>query len=258
MAHDFELLKEKMARRLDVLPQQLPRHIGIIMDGNGRWAKKQGKPRFYGHREGAKKIEMVCDTAALMGCECITLYCFSGQNWKRPSMEVDFLMQLFTRYLVVIREHLAEKNIRLLHFGRRDKLPEALLNELDETIRLSAANDGLSLALALNYGGREEIVDSVRKIAKKAIAGQIDISDINEEMISGNIYSANIPDPELIIRTSKELRTSNFLLWQSSYSEYYITETLWPDFSSEEMLEAVRAYASRQRRIGDIKPAEIR
>jgi undecaprenyl diphosphate synthase len=221
------------------------------MDGNGRWAAQRGKPRFHGHREGAKKIETVCDTAREIGLECITLYCFSVQNWKRPSMEVEFLMQLFTRYLVAVREYLQKHNMSLLHFGRRDGLPSEMLTELDKTIEGTAENTGLALALALNYGGREEILDACKSIVREGIAPE----DITEQTISSRIYSSGLPDPELIIRTSGEFRTSNFLLWQASYAEYYVTDTLWPDFSREEFIEAVCSFAGRERRIGDVRPA---
>lgn len=251
MSYDFQAARAAFAGLTGLTESSIPRHVGIIMDGNGRWASGRGKPRFHGHREGAKKIEVVCDTAREIGLECLTLYCFSAQNWKRPSMEVEFLMQLFTRYLVNVREYMSRNNMRLLHFGRREGLPAEMLAELDKTIEQTSSNTGLALALALNYGGREEIVDACRALVNEGVAAK----DITEQAISARVYSAGQPDPELIIRTSGEFRTSNFLLWQASYAEYYVTNSLWPDFSREEFIEAVRSFAGRERRIGDVRPA---
>ncbi|AQQ09794.1 Isoprenyl transferase [Sedimentisphaera cyanobacteriorum] len=253
MKNDFEAVRKQAAEKFGLPAEKIPRHIGIIMDGNGRWAKQRDLPRFHGHREGAKKIEIICDAAQEIGCECVTLYCFSVQNWRRPEMEIDYLMQLFTRYLVAVREDLVEKNMKLAHFGRREGLPDFLLEELDNTLEATKSGTGLTLGLCLNYGGREEIADAVKRLGEKISNAKLSPEEITEQMISENIYTSEYPDPDLIIRTSSEMRISNFLLWQSSYAEYYVTKTLWPDFTREEMFEAVKTIGRRERRMGDIK-----
>lgn len=242
------------AIRLGLEPQQIPRHIAIIMDGNGRWAIKRDLPRFEGHRQGGKTVERIVQYCLELGVECLTLYSFSLQNWKRPKEEVDFLMWLYAQYLVKIRPMLMDNNVRLVHLGLASQLPESVQTALAETIAMTAANTGMVLALALNYGSRTEIVEAVRKIAQECTAGTLDPADIDEQCVNAHLDTAGLPDPDLLIRTSNELRISNFLLWQISYSEFYVTETLWPDFDKADIDKAVAVYAGRSRRFGDVVP----
>jgi undecaprenyl diphosphate synthase len=240
------------AIRLGLEPEQMPRHIAIIMDGNGRWATKRGLPRFEGHRQGGKTVERIVQYCLDQGMECLTLYSFSLQNWKRPKEEVDFLMYLYSQYLVKIRPMLMENNVRLAHLGIAGQLPESVQVALAETVAMTAKNTGMVLAIALNYGSRTEIVEAVKKIGQECKAGTLNPADIDEECVSGHLDTAGLPDPDLLIRTSNELRISNFLLWQISYSEFYVTETLWPDFDKADVDKAIIAYASRSRRFGDV------
>lgn len=260
MVQDKELIEQnrvKAAARLGIKPEKIPHHIAIIMDGNGRWATQRGKQRFEGHRQGARVVEKIVLHCVNTGLECLTLYSFSLQNWKRPKLEVSFLMQLYIRYLVGIRKTLAKYNVRLIHLGRTEKLPPKLIKELNKTVELSAGHTGMVLALALNYGSREEILDAVKKISKRCVDGKLKSKDIDEKTISGNLYTAGLPDPDLVIRTSNELRISNFLLWQISYAEFFVTPTLWPDFTADDIDEAVIAFSGRSRRMGDIRPATV-
>jgi undecaprenyl diphosphate synthase len=237
---------------LGLSPDQLPRHIAIIMDGNGRWAKAHGLPRIGGHIEGAKAVNAVVTACARLGIKVLTLYSFSIENWKRPKDEIDALMALYAEYLVKERPTIIDNNVRLVQIGRRDELPENVLAELDTTTQQSAKNTGLTLCLALNYGSRIEIVDAFRKLAAEVRDGTRDVNDIDEDAISGALYTAGLPDPDLLIRTSNERRVSNFLLWQISYSELYVTPVLWPDFRPEHLFEAIQDYAARQRRYGGV------
>ena len=231
---------------------QIPANIAIIMDGNGRWATEQGMPRFEGHRKGGKVVEDIVLTCSDMGVESLTLYSFSMQNWKRPQAEIDFLMYIYTRYLIEIRPTLEKHNVRLYHIGRTEGLPDLVVEELNRTIEITKNYTGLKLVLALNYGSREEIVDAVKKIAGKAKAGEIEIDDIDEKLISQSLDTSPIEDPDLLIRTSGEMRISNFLLWQISYSEFYVTDAYWPDFDKAELEKAIQNYANRNRRLGDV------
>jgi undecaprenyl diphosphate synthase len=242
------------AARFGIEPQQIPRHIAIIMDGNGRWATKRDLPRFEGHRQGGKTVERIVQYCLDLGVECLTLYSFSMQNWKRPKEEVDFLMWLYAQYLVKIRPMLMDNNVRLVHLGLASQLPESVQMALSETIAMTAANTGMVLALALNYGSRTEIVEAIKKIAKKCTTGTLVPEDIDEQCVNAHLDTAGLPDPDLVIRTSSELRISNFLLWQISYSEFYVTETLWPDFDKADIDKAVASYAGRSRRFGDVAP----
>jgi undecaprenyl diphosphate synthase len=223
------------------------------MDGNGRWAEEKGMPRFEGHRQGGKIVEEIVKACVAMEIEALTLYSFSMQNWKRPQAEIDFLMYLYTRYLIEIRPMLNDDNVRLYHLGRTDDLPQLVVDELYKTMQLTEHHTGLKLALALNYGSREEIVDAVKQISQKTKDGQLEIDDIDESVISSNLNTCGLPDPDLLVRTSGEMRISNFLLWQISYAEFYITDTYWPDFHKPELEKAVKAFASRKRRFGDVK-----
>jgi len=240
------------ASRLGIKPEEMPRRIAIIMDGNGRWATKRGLPRPEGHSQGAVAAEKISHLCVQLGIEALTLYSFSIEIWKRPMEEVNALMNLYTEYLVKMRPKLMEDNARLVHLGRIGPLPKEVKQELLKTIEMTSKNTGMIFALALNYGGRSEIIDAAKEIARKHKAGEIQLDDIDENCISNHLYTAGIPDPDLLIRTASELRVSNFLLWQISYSEFYVTETLWPDFEQSDLEEAILAYAKRTRRFGAV------
>ena len=242
------------AARLGLRPEQLPRNIAIIMDGNGRWAQGRNLPRYEGHGQGAKTAETVAQHCVDLGMRSLTLYSFSMENWKRPKAEVNALMHLYADYLVGIRPSLKRNNVKLLHLGRIEGLPESVSSALRETMELTRANTGMMLALALNYSGRVEIVDAARAIARACVEGRLKPQDIDEKCVSENLYTAGLSDPDLLIRTASELRVSNFLLWQISYSEFYVTDTLWPDFNDESLEQAILAYASRDRRFGAVDP----
>lgn len=245
------------AKRLDIDPGKFPKHIAIIMDGNGRWAQNRGLARFKGHRQGARTVEKIVNYCVDIGLECLTLYSFSMQNWKRPKLEIAFLMQLYTSYLIGIRKTLKERDTRLVHLGRTEKLPPKVVRELRKTAELSSEYTGMILAIAMNYGGREEIVDACKKISKQCMDGSLTIDQIDEQLVNDNLYTASLPDPDLLIRTSDEKRISNFLLWQISYAEFYITDILWPDFTSGDIDKAIIEYSKRARRLGDIKPSLV-
>jgi len=253
LGKDFEEKLKITAERLGITVEQVPRHIAIIMDGNGRWAQARSLPRMEGHREGGKTVERIAQRCVDFGIESLTLYSFSIENWKRPKIEVDALMELYTRYLIEIRSTLTKNNVRLVHLGQLDGLPAPLQKEFKETIKLTAANTGMVLALALNYGGRTEIVDATKKIAQEYKDGKLRLSDIDEQCISEHLYTAELAEPDLLIRTANEMRVSNFLLWQISYSEFYVTRTLWPDFNKASLEKAILAYAKRNRRFGKLK-----
>ncbi|MBL8745766.1 MAG: isoprenyl transferase [Phycisphaerae bacterium] len=247
--------KADPTRRLpDVPVERIPRHVAIIMDGNGRWASERGFPRIFGHRNGAAAIRRTIDEAGRLGIECITLFSFSSENWKRPADEVGELMWLYLQYMSGEREHLVRENIRLKQIGRRDGLPKEALAALDETVRATARCTGPTLCLAVNYGSRAEMVDAVRSLAREARDGRIEPETIDEAMISAHLDTAGLPDPDLLIRTAGEMRISNFLLWQISYAELWVTPAYWPDFGAEHLREAVRAYAERERRFGGLAP----
>jgi undecaprenyl diphosphate synthase len=250
-------IEEKLAAtadRLGLNPEQIPGHIAIIMDGNGRWAQQQNLPRVSGHHQGAKTAEKIAYYCSDIGIRCLTLYSFSMENWKRPKNEVNALMHLYTQYLVGIRPDLMKNNVKLVHLGRLNGLPVTLAHELTETMKMTRDSTGMVFALALNYGGRAEIVDAARKIAQSYKTGLLSLQNIDEQCISRYLYSADLPDPDLLIRTANEMRVSNFLLWQISYSEFYVTKTFWPDFDEVELEKAIIAYAHRDRRFGAIEP----
>jgi undecaprenyl diphosphate synthase len=230
----------------------LPKHVAIIMDGNGRWAQAQGLPRVEGHRRGAETVQRILEACGRIGIEYLTLYCFSNENWKRPQAELDFLMRLLKQYLIQERPSLMKNNIRLQIIGRRDGLPADVLEEMDRSVETTAGNQSLTLCLAINYGARQEMVDAVRAIANDIADGQMTIDSIDEKTISDRLYTADIPDPDLLIRTSGEMRISNFLLWQISYSELWVTAKAWPEFTDEDFEAALAEYASRQRRFGGL------
>jgi undecaprenyl diphosphate synthase len=248
-------LKEN-AKRLGIKPEQFPRHIAIIMDGNGRWAKKNGLPRIEGHRMGGKIVEKIALDAIDLGIEYLTLYAFSTENWKRPKSEIDALMYLYTHYLIGIRPIMIKNNVKLIHIGQMDRLPAKLKEELTKSIEITADNAGMTLVLALNYGGRVEIIDVAKKIAAEYKRGLLGMNDIDENCITQHLYTASLPEPNLLIRTANERRISNFLLWQISYAEFYVTDTYWPDFSKEDLEKAIIEYSKRTRRFGNIDPAQ--
>jgi len=235
-----------------VPPERLPGHVAIIMDGNGRWAKQRNQPRIAGHRAGARSVHEVVMECSRLGIGCLTLYSFSTENWKRPDDEVSGLMDLCVEYLVKERRELAENNIRFLQIGRREGLPAAVLDELDRTTAITKSCTGLTLCLALNYSSRTEITDAMRSIADDVQAGRLEPSAIQETTISERLYTAGLPDPDLLVRTAGELRVSNYLLWQISYAEIHVTDVYWPDFRIEDLHRALRDYASRDRRFGGI------
>jgi undecaprenyl diphosphate synthase len=243
-----------MAETSELSPDRRPRHIAIIMDGNGRWAKRQGLPRIRGHEAGAKTVRQIVTHCAKLNIEALTLFSFSTENWKRPSEEVEFLMGLYAEYLIAERETIMGNNVRFLHIGRRKGLPQSVLDEMDATVAMSRSNTGLKLCLALNYGSRDEIVDAVRTIASKVRDARLRPDEIDESVISNELYTAGLPDPDLLIRTANERRISNFLLWQISYAELYISNKLWPEFTPLDLDAAITDFANRERRFGGIHP----
>lgn len=253
MANKQEEKLRETARQLGIKPERMPRHIAIIMDGNGRWAQKRGLHRAHGHRQGAKTVEKLAQLCVDFGIESLTLYSFSTENWERPKAEVDALMHLYVQYLAAIRPTLMKNNVRLVHLGRLAQLPAAVRKELAKTVRITQVNTGMILALALNYSGRAEIADAARKVARQYKTGKLRLKDIDENCISRHLYKPGLSEPDLLIRTANEMRLSNFLLWQISYSEFYVTKTLWPDFKKADLTKAIKAYASRTRRFGTVK-----
>jgi len=236
----------------DIHPARIPRHIAIIMDGNGRWAQERGFPRIFGHRNGAAAVRTTIEAAGKLGVEVFTLFSFSIENWKRPPDESRDLMSLYLQYMGGERDELVRKNIRLRQIGRRDGLPPEALNALDQTLDATKNCTGPTLCLAVNYGSRAEITDAVRTIAEDVKAGRLDPDHIDEALISQSLQTSGLPDPDLLIRTAGEMRVSNYLLWQISYAELYVTPTYWPDFDAQELKNAVRAYAQRDRRFGGL------
>ena len=228
----------------------IPRHIAIIMDGNGRWAKERGLPRREGHRAGAESVREVTDTCIELGVEYLTLYAFSSENWNRPDAEVKALMALLDRFLSEKAKDLEKQNIRLLAIGQLDRLPLKTRALLDRIMAKTADNTALTLVLALSYGGREEIVAAARSLAQDAKAGTLAPEDIDAELFASRLQTAGIPDPDVLVRTSGEIRVSNFLLWQISYAEMVIVRKYWPDFRRNDLIEAVREYQRRHRRFG--------
>jgi undecaprenyl diphosphate synthase len=236
----------------DVPHERRPRHIAIIMDGNGRWAQRRHLPRIEGHRRGVASVRRTVEEAARLHLEQITLYCLSSENWKRPQRELDFLMHLLEQYMIEERATIMRQNIVVSVIGRREGIPEGTLAEMDKTVEMSSANSGTRLCLAINYGGRGELVDAVRRIAEEARDGKCNPTTIDEHLISDRLYTAGMPDPDLLIRTAGEMRISNFLLWQISYAELWVTERCWPEFEASDLQQAIRDFASRDRRFGGL------
>ncbi|MDY0201056.1 MAG: isoprenyl transferase [Bacteroidales bacterium] len=229
---------------------KLPVHIAIIMDGNGRWAKKQGKPRVFGHQNGASAVKLTIEGAAEIGIEHLTLYAFSAENWNRPKMEVEALMSLLVSTIDKELNNLIENNIQFGVIGNLSLLPASVKRKIDSATEKTSRCTGMVLTLALSYGGRWEITNAVKKITQEAVEGLIDPQSITDKVFANYLTTASMPDPELLIRTSGELRLSNFLLWQSAYTELYFTDVLWPDFNKEELLKAILSFQNRERRFG--------
>ncbi|MBM7867143.1 isoprenyl transferase [Heliobacterium gestii] len=243
--------EQSLIQQLD--PQRIPQHVAIIMDGNGRWAKRRGLPRAAGHRAGVQSLRRVLETCEEFHIRYLTVYAFSTENWKRPADEVNALFDLLIEYLQRELETLHEKGVQIRAIGKVSELPESPRQELERAVRHTAANDKLTLNVALNYGGRVEIVEAVKTIARQVQEGAIDPESIDEAFLSRYLYTADVPDPDLLIRPSGELRLSNFLLWQSAYTEIWVTPTLWPDFGRKEMIQALVDFQGRDRRFGGVK-----
>ena len=233
-------------------PPSIPRHIAIILDGNGRWAKQRGLARIFGHEEGSRAVRQSVEGCGELGVEFLTLYAFSQENWQRPKTEVGALMMLLQKFLKDTTPELMERNVRLRAIGRLHELPPACHKQLHQSIETTAGNTGLTLVLALSYSGRAEVIDAVRSIVREVEAGHLDEAMIDPDLFGKHLYTRCYPDPDLLIRTSGEMRLSNFLLWQLSYTEIYFTPTLWPDFRKADLLAAVSDYSNRQRRYGSL------
>lgn len=231
-------------------PDRLPRHVAIVMDGNGRWARRRNLPRRSGHREGAESVRAIVEECARLGIEQLTLYAFSTENWLRPRAEVGYLMRLMKRFLIDQRKDLLDRNIRLKAIGRLGQFRADIRQELDKTVEMSRQNTGMLLRMALNYGGRQEVADAARAIVEEALNGRLCPSDVTAETVAQHMYDPEMPDPDLFIRTGGEVRLSNFLLWQLSYAELYFTKTCWPDFRAAQFRRALDAYGARERRYG--------
>ena len=239
-----------MSKKDQINDQNVPKHIAIIMDGNGRWAKQQGEDRIYGHYEGVNSVRSVVKGAGEIGVKYVTLYAFSTENWNRPKEEVDALMELLVSTISMETPELHKKNVRLQAIGNINSLPPSCIDELNESINITANNTGLTLVLALSYSSKWEIINAIKHIASEVNNNELNIQDITEDHVQKYLCTKNIPDPELMIRTSGEHRISNFLLWQLAYAEFYFTDTLWPDFREEDLFTAVLNYQNRERRFG--------
>lgn len=232
---------------------KIPRHVAIILDGNGRWAKQRMMPRNYGHVQGSKTVENICEEAYNMGVEYLTVYAFSTENWKRPKDEVDALMKLLRSYLKNCQKTSSKNNMRVRVLGETDGLSEDIKSSIIELEKTSASNTGLRFQVALNYGGRDEILRAAKRMSQDYKDGKINLTEVNTDIFSGYLDTRGIPDPDLMIRTSGEMRISNFLLWQLAYTEFYFTDTLWPDFNKNELRKAIEYYGNRKRNYGGIK-----
>ncbi len=253
------ITEEGQARlaKVGLRPEQLPRHVAVIMDGNGRWAQSRGRPRVAGHRRGIQSVRAVVEEGCRVGLEQLTLYCLSVENWKRPPRELTFLLALFRHFLVKEEALLMEQKVRLAMIGRREGLPIDVINQFDRTSALTSGNSGMTLCLAVNYGGRTEIADASRRIAEDVKRGAVELDQVDEHLFATYLNTSGMPDPDLLIRTAGELRVSNFLLWQISYSELYVTDVLWPDFRGDDLLAACGSYASRQRKFGGLPAGSV-
>jgi undecaprenyl diphosphate synthase len=241
---------------LGIPAERLPRHIAVIMDGNGRWARRRGLPRIEGHRHGVGAVRRVTEGCARLGIEQLTLYCLSSENWKRPQPELEFLLHLLQQYMIEQRSTIQEHNIQVAIIGRREGIPDDVWREVDKSVAMSNANTGLRVCLAINYGARGEIVDAVRSIADRVKVGQLQPEMIDEGTVSSHLYTAGMRDPDLLIRTAGEMRLSNFLLWQISYAEIWVTDRCWPEFDEPLLHQAIRDYAARDRRFGGLAASQ--
>ena len=247
-------LSPPAAAEFDVPREKRPRHIAVIMDGNGRWAQQRGLPRIEGHRQGVAAVRRTVEECARLEIQQLTLYCLSSENWKRPPAELQFLMQLLEQYMVEERPTILEQGIRLSVIGRRDAMPAGALREIDKSIELTRSSQGMQLCLAINYGARAELADAVRAIAREVQEGQLRADEVSESTVAAHLYTAGTPDPDLLIRTAGEMRLSNFLLWQISYAEVWVTPTCWPEFDASHLRQAIRDFAGRNRRFGGLSP----
>ena len=234
-------------------PERIPEHVAIIMDGNGRWAEARGLPRSKGHEAGIEGVRAAIRTCNDIGVRYLTIYAFSTENWKRPDDEVELLMELFAHTMAAEADGLDEENVCIRLIGDMAALPEATRDSFEEAIEKTSGNDGMTLVIAVNYGGRAEIVHAMEQIGEEIASGELDPGDVDQQTVASHLYTADFPDPDLLIRTSGEYRVSNFLLWQIAYSEIYVTDTLWPDFDKFELLRAVMDFQSRDRRFGKVK-----
>jgi undecaprenyl diphosphate synthase len=256
-AEDWNESERQLLLRLT--PEDLPRHLAVIMDGNGRWAKARGLlDRIRGHEAGIESVREITRTCAMLCFDALTLYAFSKENWQRPRRETAALMRLLERFSIEERDELMENNVRLLMIGNSEDLPASVLRELQKTRELTSGNTGMRLVLALSYGGRDDIVRAARKLARRAVAGELDPAEIDEAAVSAALDTAGVPDPDFMIRTSGEFRVSNFLLWQLAYAELYITPMLWPDFRRIHLLEALLEYKNRERRFGGLGESDVK
>ncbi|WP_094044021.1 MULTISPECIES: isoprenyl transferase [unclassified Cohnella] len=245
---------ERMRADDDELPSgdNIPKHVAIIMDGNGRWAKMRGLPRIAGHHNGMKAVKRITKAADRVGVEVLTLYAFSTENWKRPKAEVEFLMKLPQEFLAIELEELIENNVQVRMMGDRGQLPDHTVAAVEEAVRRTAHNTGLILNFALNYGSRHEMLEAVKEVARQAAAGKVDPEALEEADFEKRLLSSGLPDPDLLIRTSGELRLSNFMLWQLAYSEFWFTDVFWPEFGERHLYDAIREYQRRARRYGGL------
>ncbi len=252
MAATAEYSETELAA-IGLTAERLPRHIAVIMDGNGRWAQTRGLPRVEGHRAGVDSVRIMVEESARIGIGQLTLYCLSSENWKRPEQELSLLMQLLEQYVIQERAEIMRQGLRFGIIGRQSGLSPGAIAEIQKTIDCSRDNQGMRLCLALNYGSRAEITDAVREIVRQANLGQIQPDHVDEALVADHLYTAGMADPDLIIRTAGEMRLSNFLLWQSSYAELWVTEKCWPDFRQDDLIAALKDFASRDRRFGGLK-----
>jgi len=250
-------MKESELKSRIIENGNIPRHVAIIMDGNGRWAQKRGRPRVFGHKQGMKSVRQVVEGCRELGCEVLTLYAFSEENWSRPRREIEALMLLLQNYIDKEKKNLRKNGIRVGCIGRLEKLSPGPRKAIREAIEFTGDQNRMLLNLAVSYGSRTEIVDAVRRLANRVSEGGLELDDINEQTVTGALYTADLPDPDLLIRTSGEMRLSNFLLWQIAYTEIYITEVLWPDFSKKDLFEAVAAFQKRERRFGKVEKSKV-
>ena len=232
---------------------KIPQHVAVILDGNGRWAKKRMMPRQYGHAKGAQVVEQICEDAWNMGIQYLTVYAFSTENWNRPDSEVKILMDIFSKYMVDKLQKVGQKNMKIRFIGERSRLDKAMIEKIENLEESTKDNTGLNFTVALNYGSRDEMVRAMRKMAAEIKEGKLEPEDITEEKYNTYLDTAELPDPDLLIRTSGEQRLSNYLLWQLAYTEFYFTDVMWPDFNKEELAKAVEWYANRDRRYGKVK-----